>query len=474
MAEKLNWTAAQAAAATKGKLIYGPADGIFSGVSIDSRTTACGDLFIAIVGPNHDGHNHAVKGVARGQKGVVINHAANIALPHDQWRQKGHICIEVEDTTRALGDMAAFNRKRAGFPVVAITGSNGKTSTRRMTLAVMQQKFCVLSTQGNLNNEIGLPLTLLNTDCDHNLAVLELGMNHFGEIRRLAQICRPDIGVITNVGPAHLEGLGSVAGVARAKGELLEYIKPGGKVILNGDDDHLKALAEKSSHDVIFFGFANNADVGAESITYGPTQTVFTLRLPHGRIEATLNVPGRFMVLNALAAAAGGFLMGLSPEQISAGLSAFTARKGRLDITTTDAGVNLIDDTYNANPASMTAALELLAQLKGKDRGIFVCGDMFELGEESERLHQNIGAKAAESGVNRLYAAGRFAPMVAKGARLQGMPTERIFTGTKEEIISALTIQLRPADWVLVKGSRGMAMETVSEAIKSIKKFTKV
>lgn len=472
MSEKLTWTAKETTEATKGRLLYGSGDCTFSGVSIDSRSIARGDLFIAIVGVNHDGHHHAADAVALGKKGLIIDQAAKIDLPHDQWREKGLFCIAVKDTTRALGDMAAYNCKRAGLPVVAITGSNGKTSTRRMTVAVMEQKFRVLSTRGNLNNEIGLPLTLLECGSDHTLAVLELGMNHFGEIRRLAEICRPDIGVITNIGPAHLEGLGSIEGVAKAKGELLEHIKPNGTVILNGDDPHLRRMAERCHHKTIFTGFSEAADVGAESINYSLHSTSFTLRLPHARIGVTLNVPGRFMVSNALAAAASGHLMGLSPEQISIGLAAFKAHKGRLDITVTDAGINLIDDTYNANPASMAAALELLSHIKGDQRAVFVCGDMFELGEEAEVLHQEVGTTAARSGVDRLYAAGRFAPNVAEGALKEGLPAERIFTGEKEDIITALTVQLRPDDWILVKGSRGMAMETISEAIKTIGKTT--
>lgn len=467
----MSWQAQEAAEAVGGQLLYGDGKTRFSGVSIDSRTTAEGDLFIAIVGASHDGHRHAENGLSIGQKGVMVNAQSPIGLPHDLWRQKGFFCIAVADTTRALGDLAAYNRKRAGVPVVAITGSNGKTSTRLMTTAVMQQKFNVLSPKGNFNNEIGLPLTLLECGREHTMAVLELGMNHFGEIRRLAEICRPDLGIITNVGPAHLEGVGSIEGVAQAKGELLEHIKPQGAAILNGDDPLLRKLADQRGQKVLYFGFSKGADVRAESVDYGIDKTTFTLKLPERRtIGITLNVPGRFMVSNALAAAACGFLMGLSPKQIHDGLLSFRAYKGRLNIETTAAGIHLIDDTYNANPASMAAALELLSNLKNGQRAIFVCGDMFELGEQAEALHQNIGAAAAETGVNRLYAVGRFSSMVAKGALEKGMPEDKIKTDTKTEITTALMHQLQPGDWVLVKGSRAMAMETIAEAIRTIEK----
>jgi len=473
VAEKLIFTAEQAREATEGVLLYGLKDTRFTGVSIDSRSTCKDDLFIAIVGAAHDGHRHAADAVAVGQKGVIINRSSAIDLPHDKWRQEGYFCIAVGDTTKALGDLAAFNRRRAGLPVIAITGSNGKTSTRRMTTEVMTQKYSVLAPKGNFNNEIGLPLTLLECRPEHTLAVLELGMNHFGEIRRLSQICSPDIGLITNVGPAHLEGLGSLEGVARAKGELLEYIRPDGAVILNQEDPHLRRLGEKCDHHrVLFFGFSSAADVGAEDIDFALDHSAFTLRLPEIRIRAKIYVPGQFMVANALAAAAGGYLMGLSPEQIRAWMAYFRPRKGRLDIMTTTKGINLIDDTYNANPASMAAALDLLAQVKGKAKAFFVCGDMFELGGQAEVLHQKLGADAHHAGVDRLYATGRFASHVAKGARQEGMTAERILTGSKADIISALALQLRPRDWVLVKGSRAMAMETISEAIKKIDDIT--
>jgi UDP-N-acetylmuramoyl-tripeptide--D-alanyl-D-alanine ligase len=468
MGEKLIWNAQNVIEATKGELQYGSHDASFTGISIDSRTISHGDLYVAIVGTNHDGHRFAAAGITSGQKGLIIEKRTKVDLPHEKWRKRGFFCISVENTTQALGDLAAYNLKRAGLPVVAITGSNGKTSTRRMTSAVMQQKFCVLSPHGNLNNQIGLPLTLLECRYDHTLAVLELGMNHFGEIRRLAEICKPDIGVITNVGPAHLEGVGSIEGVVQAKGELLEHVKSDGTIVLNADDVHLRRLINYCNHKILLFGFSETADVGAENVEYGPLRTSFILRLPQSRTKITLHAPGQFMLANALASAASGYLMGLSPKQICAGLESYRSKKGRLDISTTPFGINLIDDTYNANPASMTAVLELLSQIKSSNRSIFVCGDMFELGQKAESLHRKIGIAAAKTGVDRLYATGRFAPSIAASAKKAGIQSEMIFIGTKADIISDLTTQLQPNDWVLVKGSRKMVMETISEAIKTI------
>ena len=371
MAEKLTWNLMDVIRATGGNLIYGVETTPIDGISIDSRTTAKGDLFIAIVGAHHDGHDHCISGMRKGQKGTIINRSATLELPHDNWRQQGYFCVAVEDTTLALGDLAAYNCRRSGLPVVAITGSTGKTSTQQMTTAIMQQQYNVLAPKGNFNNEIGLPLTLLDLSSDHTMAVLELGMNHFGEIQRLAEICRPDIGMITNVGPVHLEGVGSIEGVAQAKGELMEYVKPGGTMVLFADDPHLQRLAKQCHHNTLFFGFTETADVGAEEIRSDIHQTSFTLRILEARIGITLHVPGRFMVANALSAAAAGYLMGLSLEQIREGLRRFRPSKRRLDLITTTTGIHLIDDTYNANPTSMAAALSLLSQLKGNNRGIF-------------------------------------------------------------------------------------------------------
>ena len=382
-------------------------------------------------------------------------------LALDSLKRQGVVVIAVKETTRALGDLAGFNRKRAGVSVVAITGSNGKTSTKEMTAAVVSRRYRTLSTSGNLNNEIGMPLTLLKLEPLHQWAVLELGMNHPGEIRRLAEICRPDVGIITNIGRAHLEGLGSIDGVMRAKGELLEKIKPGGTAVLNADDPKVLELAKKTALAVTFFGLSENASVRALSIKSTAATISFRLVLPAEEIDITLAATGRFMVSNALAAAAVGLTLGFSAAEIKAGLENFKAVGGRMNIIQTRKKVSIVDDTYNANPASMQAAIAALSELKGNNRGILVIGDMLELGDGAETLHKEIGAFSARIHTDRLYLTGIYAEAVKAGAVEGGIDAGAIFSGTRAEILADLTERLEAGDWVLVKGSRAMEMEKI-------------
>jgi UDP-N-acetylmuramoyl-tripeptide--D-alanyl-D-alanine ligase len=335
-----------------------------------------------------------------------------------------------------------------------------------MTEAVVARRFRTLATVGNLNNEIGLPLTLLTLDNTHEKAVLELGMNSPGEIERLAEICAPEIGVITNIGPAHLEGIGSIEGVMHAKGELLERIKPGGTAVLNIDDPRVQHLSDKTSRDVLAYGVSENAKIRAVKIREEGSGISFELILPQKRIAVGLRTFGTFMVSNALAAAGVGYLMGLSAGEIKSGLESFEPVWGRLNIIKTGNGIHIIDDTYNANPGSMGAAISTLTSLKGGKRGILVAGDMLELGSHSERLHKNIGSLAAASGIERLYVTGEFASSVTEGARDEDMDPQKIFVGTKKEILADLTARARPGDWILIKGSRGMAMESIVKGLK--------
>ncbi|MDA3832821.1 MAG: UDP-N-acetylmuramoyl-tripeptide--D-alanyl-D-alanine ligase, partial [Spirochaetales bacterium] len=354
---------------------------------------------------------------------------------------------------------------RADISVVALTGSNGKTSTKEMTAAVVARKFSTLSTEGNLNNEIGLPLTLLRLCGRHEWAVLELGMNSPGEIGMLADICLPDIGVITNISHAHLEGLGSIEGIMRAKGELLEKIRPDGTAILNADDRRVVDLGNKTSRDVLFYGLSNRAAVRAESVIDKECGVSFTLILPSGAVSIKLGVFGDFMVSNALAAAAVGYHLGLSALEFKAGLEDFKPAHGRMNILMISR-VHIIDDTYNANPDSMKAAIMTFKSLKGKNRGAIIAGDMFELGEYAESMHKEIGLLSAKSDIAKLYITGDFAENVAAGAREEDNLLD-IFTGTREEILEDLTGWLMPGDWVLIKGSRAMGMDKIVEGLKS-------
>ncbi|UCD77646.1 MAG: UDP-N-acetylmuramoyl-tripeptide--D-alanyl-D-alanine ligase [Desulfobacterales bacterium] len=460
------WTTSEILEATGGELLCGDRQYLFAQVFIDSRRVAAGGVFVAVVGEVHDGHTFAPDVVEQGGRGLVISNKNVEHLPVAKWKEKGVAVVAVEDTTRALGDMAAFNRRRSNVSVVAITGSNGKTTTRQMTAAVVSQQFNTLATVGNLNNQIGLPLTLLGLEPEHQWAVVELGTNYPGEIARLAEICTPDVGVITNIGPAHLEGLGSMEGVAREKGSLLKGLGRHGKAVLNADDPRVRQLARQTAHEVHLYGLAPDAAIRADDVAEKENAICFTLKLVEESISIRLNSPGRFMVTNALAAAAVGNLLGLSAGKIKAGLEAFEPVSGRMNIHRTPNGIHIIDDTYNANPDSMKAALTTLKRMRAGARGIFVAGDMLELGRQAASLHSQVGALAARSGINRLYAYGEYADSLAAGARNEGLPAADSITGSREEIIEDLIAWLQPGDWVLVKGSRGMAMEKVVQGLK--------
>lgn len=459
------WTTAEILEATGGDLLLDDLKHSFSGISIDSRNISVDELFVAIKGDTHDGHSFIGDVIERGVSGLLIDRANTHTLPGKESIENGIVCITVNDTIRALGDLAAFNRKHSNASVVAITGSNGKTSTRKMTAGVVSKRFSTLSTSGNLNNLIGLPLTLLNLNLNHRWAVLELGMNSPGEIKRLAEICSPDIGVITNIGPAHLEGLGSLDAIMQAKGELLEEIKPDGTAALNADDPRLLQLADYTSRNVLFFGRSKNARIRARSMKGTGAGLSFTLVLPEESITVDLKTPAAFMISNALAAAAVGYLLGLTAGEIKDGLEDFKPVKGRMNILKTVKGINIIDDTYNANPDSMKAAINTLRSLKENHMGILIAGDMLELGDHAESMHRNIGRIAAVSDIAKLYVTGQFSQTVASGAMDEDMNPRDIFTGTKEEILEGIKDRLGPGDWVLVKGSRGMTMETIVQGL---------
>ncbi|MEA3231124.1 MAG: UDP-N-acetylmuramoyl-tripeptide--D-alanyl-D-alanine ligase [Thermodesulfobacteriota bacterium] len=459
-------TARDVLKATGGTLVSGSESIVFDTAVIDSRSVLPGNLFVAIRGERHDGHTFIPGVIRQGIRGVVINQAKTSELRENRWNDEKVTCVAVDDTIRALGDLAAYQRRRSDARVIGITGSNGKTTTRRMAAAIFGRCFETLASRGNYNNEIGLPLTLLGLKPGHQWIVLELGMNHFGEIRRLSRICRPDIGIITSIAPCHLEGVGSIEGVVRAKAEILENIPSGGTVILNRDDPYLAELGNKIDTEVLFFGESDEADIRAHSIRATGGEIRFTLELPDSRTAVRLPATGRFMVSNALAAAAAGYLAGLSCEEIQNGLYHFRSVSGRMNVIPTKRGITIIDDTYNANPASMEAAINTLATVAGNDRSILVVGDMLELGDETDRLHRQVGKLAGRAGITRLYVTGPHAGFVAEGARAGGMDKNQVITGEKEAIITDLKKQLKTSDWMLVKGSRGSAMEAIVGPIK--------
>ena len=462
----MDWSAGDILAATGGRLLSGSRRTVFSGIGIDSRKLAEGDLFIAIVGETHDGHAFAPEVVARGGRGLVVKESRLPEADLNAWARQGVVCIAVPDTGRALGAVAAFHRRRMPARIIALTGSNGKTTTRAMTAAVMNRDRPTLATEGNLNNEIGLPLTLLRLQPEHVLAVVEMGMNHPGEIDRMARVAVPDIGMILNVAPAHLEGLRSVEGVRRAKGELLRHIQPTGKAILNGDDPHCRQLGQECPVETLLFGFAPEAAVRAVDLVSGPRGWRFQLELPTGDIAVRLQLPGKFMVANALAAAAAAYCCDIPLDIIKAGLESVEAVDGRMQLVHLPWGITLINDCYNANPASTAAAITTLTRMKGASRGALVLGDMLELGPEAEHWHRRTGRKVGQAGLDRLFVHGAFAAALREGALEAGMDSDRILVGDIAAISAALTQWLTPGDWVLVKGSRGMRMERVIAALK--------
>ncbi len=461
----ISWTIDDVITATGGRLLSGKG-AVFASISIDSRTIAPENLFAAVRGDRFDGHDFIPGVLAAGVKGVMVNASKADTLPLAQYEQDGICVIAVEDTVAALGALASFQRSRVNIPVVAVTGSNGKTTTKEMIAAVLSVRFATLFTTGNLNNEIGLPLTLFRLSASHEAAVLEMGMNHPGEIDRLAAMCRPCIGVITTIGPAHLEGLGSMDAVMAAKGELLSHIESGGTAVLNADNPYCRRLAEKAAVDVFRFGLDDTANAHAADIRPEEDGTRFTLSLGSEKIEVRLRLAGAVNVSNALAAASVGHLLGLSAAEIAEGLASVRPVKGRMEIIRLETGVTLIDDTYNANPGSMAAAIGALMGLRGPGRTVLVAGDMLELGGESEKRHEDIGALAARSGIDQLYLTGQFAPAAQNGAVKAGMPAGRIRVDDKAAIIDSLIRFLRPGDRVLVKGSRSMGMETIVKGLQ--------
>jgi UDP-N-acetylmuramoyl-tripeptide--D-alanyl-D-alanine ligase len=462
------WRLAEVLDATGGRLLS-PAAVTFDRISTDTRTLEPGDLFVALSGENFDGEAFVAAAVAKGAAGLLVSRvpAPAPAVP----------VVLVDDTQRALGDLAAWRRRQLpNLRVLAITGSSGKTTVKEMTAAILARKFPLLKTTGNFNNLVGLPLTLLQVQAEHRLAVLELGMNRPGEIARLTEIAAPDFACINNIQGAHLLGLDDINGVARAKGELFAGLAPTATMLVNLDDPLVRALAKGHGQKQITFGLDRRALVRATYIRLeGETGIAFTLKIGREQLRVRLNCVGRHNVGNALAAAAFAHAVGLGLEDIRQGLAEFTPYDKRMQIERLPEGVRVINDTYNANPASMLAALETVQGLRRRQRAVAVLGDMLELGRESVEAHRKIGAAVARLGFSQLLAVGAFAGEMVTAARAAGMGADQCRAcGEKEEIIGQLKAWLKngglaAGDWVLVKGSRGMKMETVIAGLKEVR-----
>ena len=457
-----SFTAEEIAKALSGELIQGDHKAAFASVSIDSRQIKVGDLFFALVGERFDAHDFIDQAIAGGAGGLVVSRRPGTGA----WQRP---VILVQDTLEALQALARYNRQHFAGLVIGVTGSNGKTTTKDMIASVLQQKYQTLKTEGNLNNHIGLPLTLLKLDDNYGAAVMEMGMRGLGEIDLLAGIALPDGAVITNIGETHLERLGSVANIARAKGEILDRISEKGFAVLNGDDANVRQQAARCRGKVIFFGTEGDTLIKAAGIKVSNGKSVyFTVITPVGETGITLPVPGCHNVLNALAAVGVGLEAGIPLQDIKSGLEDTMLTSMRLEITEREK-VTVINDTYNANPASVKAALQVLADLAGGRRTVAILGDMYELGSRAAAGHGEVGREAAARDVHVLVTVGKLAADMALGASMAVNPPEEIITfNTNAEALKYLPKIIRTGDVVLVKGSRGMKMEEIAESILQI------
>jgi UDP-N-acetylmuramoyl-tripeptide--D-alanyl-D-alanine ligase len=457
-------TLSQAARILNGRLVG--ADVRFSAVSSDSRKMVQGDLFIALRGENFDGYEFIEQAAKCGAAAAVVN--ANSVGSHKETRGKKEVgavipLLVVEDTRVALGKLAAYWRKQFDIPLIAITGSNGKTTVKEMLASILSvaagNETSVLATVGNLNNDIGLPLTLLKMGRQHRYAVVEMGMNHPGEIDYLTRIACPDMALVNNASTAHLEGLGSVEAVARAKGEIFAGLRANGTAIINADDQSAplwRALV--GAHPLLEFGLGQQADVSGR---WHPKEfgLQIEVRTPQGSFTTDLQVPGEHNACNALAAVAAAIGLNIPLETIAAGLERFGGVAGRLQRKQARHGAALIDDTYNANPASLSAAIGVLARANGKR--VLVIGDMGELGEKAASLHAETGIEARKAGIERLFALGALTVNTTREFGSGGRHFENI-----EDLQDALEKELDGDTTVLVKGSRFMKMERVVQFLE--------
>jgi UDP-N-acetylmuramoyl-tripeptide--D-alanyl-D-alanine ligase len=433
---------------------------IVDDISIDSRTVREGGVFFALRGERFDGHDFIPEAISRGVSMVVIT---------NQWWAKNRSAtplqvplIVVDDTLRALGDFAQYYRGLFDLKVVGITGANGKTTAKDMTASVLSEKFRVRKTLGNYNNLFGLPLSIFQIAKGDQVGVFEMGMSRTGEIARLTRIGRPDIGVILNVGPVHLEFMGSVEKVAEAKFEMLENLPPGATALLNGDDSHCLRMMKRWKGKVLTFGASGGCDfraTEAHSNSGGYPHFDF-----NNLVELKLPVLGRHNIYNALAACAVGHMMGLEPEEIKTGLEKFAGTPMRMQKLTVG-GLTIINDSYNANPTSVRNALELLSQMKAQGKRIAVLGDMLELGKRAVEFHREIGKAAAACGLDLLVTVGELGREIATSALAHHLRAEA-FEG-KQEAIDFLRGELSAGDLLLVKGSRAIGLEEIVEEIKS-------
>lgn len=435
---------------------------ICAGISTDSRTIQSGQLFFALKGPNFDGARFCEEISKKNAWGIVVQN------PTVKIRNPNTWIFQVADPLKALGDVARWWRSQFKIPIVAITGSNGKTTTKEMAASIFAQKWNVLKTEGNFNNLIGLPLTLSRLTAHHTAAVLEMGMNEVGEIRRLTEIAGPGVGVVTNAAAAHLEKLQTVEAVARAKCELYEMIPATAVAVYNAEDPWLAKLVQNFRGKKISFGMRPGCDVRFEHMEcIGFDFMELKMTVQGTLLKTRLKTAGIHNVMNAMAACAAAIELGLPVDIMAAGLSNFEPVKMRFEQIQLANGVRLVNDAYNANPLSMAAAFKTVNRAKRAGRFIAVLGDMKELGERSPELHWEVGKNAVENGVEKLFVLGEFASHLAKGAREAGLKLGQIIEAKNpDEVADLLENEMIAGDIVLIKASRAMRLETIVEELK--------
>ncbi|MBN1870730.1 MAG: UDP-N-acetylmuramoyl-tripeptide--D-alanyl-D-alanine ligase [Candidatus Omnitrophica bacterium] len=433
---------------TKGKIDQGDAAATVTGVSINSRIIRRGNVFIAIKGARFDGHQFIPKAIRHGARAVIVS--KKVRCPRDI------AVVRVKDTTKALGQIAAWHRARFDIPVIAITGSTGKTTTKEMVASVLQKKFRVLKNAGTENNQFGVPLTLLRLKSFHQAAVLELGTNQPGDIRWLAKIAGPTMAVFTNIGESHLEKLKSPAGVFREKAQLIKYVEPGGVIFVNGDDSYLAPLSKASiKHRAVRFGCGHNVDHKASRIRIMGNRCLH-FKIQHHLVK--INSPAVHNVYNALAAISCGLAFKIRYNDIIVALSRFQFRRGRQEINKIGP-FWLIDDTYNANPVSFTSAINTLDALHIQGKRIVVCADMLELGPRSAAFHRAAGAMIGRSNTDVVLTIGRCSRFITEEAKRFKSKIVARHCKDMKDVQRHLKTFCRPGDGILIKGSRAMHME---------------
>ncbi len=459
----INMVVSEIINATDGKLVLGSPSSRFTSISTDTRSLQKGDMFFALEGVNYDGHNFVEQAVLNGAAGVVVSSRKNVEYSSISRFEK-KILIEVTDTLKALGDFAKFYRGSLQTKFITVTGSNGKTTTKDMIYHVLRNFNSVSRSRKSFNNYIGVPLTIFDVDTTKDFCVVEMGTNAPGEIRRLSEIIFPNYAVLTNITYSHLEGLGSIEGVMNAKAEFIDNMAEGGVLITNADDDWCNRIANRFKGEVISFGFNNKADIKASNVKRKGTGFVFTI---NGSIDVDLPILGKHNVYNALAAMAVCEAVGISTEIVCDKFVDFKLPSMRME-KHVFGDIVVINDGYNSNPSSMTAALEELSQLDLPGRKILICGDMLELGNYTEKLHKEIGVKVANQNIDLLWTVGPFSRFVADSAVASGMSRDKIRKcETSKEVCSFVASQLRKGDTILIKGSRKIKLECVFRQIES-------